>query len=136
MLRVFENRALRRKCGPKTDEVMGEWRKLHIEELNDLYFSPDIFRVIKSRIMIWAEHVTGMERVEVYTEFWWGNMREKDHLEDTGICGRIIFLVLQGVGCGGMGWIDLAQDRDRWRALVNTLTNLRVPHNAGNFLTS
>jgi len=54
---VFENRVLRRIFGPKRDEVMGEWRKLHNEELNDLYSSPNIVRVIKSRRMSWAGHV-------------------------------------------------------------------------------
>jgi len=63
-LRVHENMALRRICGPKRDEVTGERRKLHNEELSDLYYSPDIVRVIKSR-MRWAGHVVGMERVEV-----------------------------------------------------------------------
>ena len=59
-LRVFENRALRRIFGPKRDGVTGEWRKLHNEELNDLYCSPNIVRVIKSRRMRWAEHVARM----------------------------------------------------------------------------
>ena len=63
-LRVFENRVLRRIFGPKRDEVTGEWRKLHNEELNDLYCSPNIFRVIKSRRMRWPGHVasTGYSR--------------------------------------------------------------------------
>jgi hypothetical protein len=56
-LRVFENRVLRRIFGPKTDEVTGEWRKLHSEELNALYSSPNVIQVIKSRIMRWAGHV-------------------------------------------------------------------------------
>jgi len=58
--RVFDNRVLRRIFGPKRDEVKGEWRKLHNEELNDLYCSPNIVRVIKSRIMRWAGHVARM----------------------------------------------------------------------------
>jgi len=68
-LKVFENSMLRRKFGPKRDEVRREWRKLHIEELNDLYFSPNIVRVIKSRKKRWAGHVARMGRGEVYTRF-------------------------------------------------------------------
>jgi len=73
-LRVFENRVLRRMFGPKRDEVTGEWRKLHNEELNDLYCSPNIFRMIKSTRMRWAGHVARMGRGEAYTGFWWGNL--------------------------------------------------------------
>jgi hypothetical protein len=57
---VFENRVLRRTFGPKRDGVTGEWRRLHNEELNDLYSSPNIIRVIKSRRMKWARHVARM----------------------------------------------------------------------------
>ena len=78
-LRVFENRVLRRIFGPKRDEVTGEWRKLHNEELNNLYSSPNIVRLIKSRRMRWAEHVARMGRGELCTGFWWGNLREGDH---------------------------------------------------------
>ena len=87
---MFENRALRRIFGPKRDEVTGEWRELHNEELNDLYCSPNIFRVIKSRRMRWAGHVvcTG-GRGGVYTGFSWGNLRERDHLRP-GVNRRII----------------------------------------------
>ena len=83
---MFENRVLRRILGPKRDEVTGEWRKLHNEEL-DLYSSPNIFRVIKSRRMRWAGHVARMGRRKAYTGFWWGNLRERDHLEDPGVNG-------------------------------------------------
>jgi hypothetical protein len=78
-LRVFERRVLRRIFGPRRDEVRGEVRKLHNEELNDLYCSPDIVGVIKSRIMRWAGHVERIGRGEVYTGFWWGNLRERGH---------------------------------------------------------
>ena len=87
---MFKNRVLRRIFGPTKDEVTGEWRKLHNEELNDLYSSPNIVRVIKSRRMRWAGHVMRMGKRYAYTKFWWGNRRERDHLEDPGIDGRII----------------------------------------------
>jgi hypothetical protein len=80
---------LRRIFGPKTDEVAGEWRELHNEELNDLYSSPNIFRVIKSRRMRWAGHVASTGNRKVCTGFWWGKMRERDNLEVPGVDGRI-----------------------------------------------
>ena len=69
MLRVFENRVLRRIFGPRRDEVTGEWGKLHNEELNDLY-SPKTVRVINSRRMRWAGNVARMGRGQAYTGFW------------------------------------------------------------------
>jgi len=77
-LTVFENRVLRKIFGPKRDELTGEWRKLHNEEQNDLYCSPNIVRVITSRRMRWAGHVAHMGKGEVYTGFCWGNLRERD----------------------------------------------------------
>ena len=91
-LRVFENRVLRRIFGPKRDEVTGEWRKLHNDELNDLYCSSNILRVIKSRRMRWAGLVARLGRGEACTGFWWGNLREGDHLGDRGADGRIILI--------------------------------------------
>jgi hypothetical protein len=72
------------------DGVTGEWRKLHNEELNDLYCSPTIVRVIKSRRMRWAGHVALMGMGETCTGFWWGNLRERENWGDPGVDGRII----------------------------------------------
>jgi len=76
-LRVFGNRMLRRTFGPKRDEVTGEWRKLYNGELNDMYCSPNIVRVIKSRRMRWAGHVACMEKRTDYTGLWWGNLKKE-----------------------------------------------------------
>jgi hypothetical protein len=78
ILRVFENMVLRRISGPRRDEVTGEWRRLHNEELNGLYSSPNIVRVTKSRRMRWAGHVARMvEERGGLIGSWWGNQREK-----------------------------------------------------------
>jgi len=70
-----------------------------------------------------------MEAVEVHTWFWWGDLREGDHLQDPGVDGRrkLKWIFKKEVGWGGMDWVDLAQDRDRWRELVNVVMNLLVP---------
>jgi hypothetical protein len=84
-LRVFEKRVLRRIYEPKMDEKR---RKLHNEELNDLYSSPSIIRVMKLRRIRWTVHVARMgERRGVY-RVWWGNLRERDNLKDTSVDGR------------------------------------------------
>ena len=127
-LRVFENRVLWRIFGPKTDGVTVEWRKLHNEELNDLYCSPNIVRVIKSRRIRWAGHVARMGDRRGARRVLIGTPRERDHLEDPGIDWRIILRWIFSMwDVGSWAGLDLAQDRDRWRALVNAVMNLRVP---------
>jgi hypothetical protein len=92
-LRVFENMVLRRIFGPRRDEVTGEWRRLHNEELNDLYSSPNIVRVIKWRRMRWAGHVARVGEERGCIGSWWGNRRERDHCTLYTNCSRSVFSV-------------------------------------------
>jgi len=136
-LRVCENRVLRRIFGPKRDDVTGEWRKLQNEELNDLYCSHIIVRVIKTRRIRWAGHVARMgERRGVYRVLVGKHEGKRSLGRPRSRWENNIKTDLLEVGCSGMDWIELVQDRDRWRALVNAVMNLRVPYNVGNFLTS
>jgi len=89
-LRVFVNRLLKRIFVPKRDEVTGDRRKLHSEELNVLFSPPNTVWVIKSRRMRWARHVARMGGGVMYARFWLENLRERNHLEDPSIDGRII----------------------------------------------
>jgi len=87
---VFENRGLRKIFGPKRDEVTGECRKLHNEDLNDLYSSPNIVRMIKFRRRRWAGHVARMGGEERCIQGFGGENCGRNHLVDTGVDGRII----------------------------------------------
>ena len=127
-LRVFENRVLRRIFGHKRDGVTGEWRKLHNGESDDLYFSPNIVRVIKSRRMRWVGHVARMDEERGVHKVLMGKPDGKRPLgrprrswEDN------IKMDLQEVGRGCGDWMELAHDRDRWQALVRTVMNFQVP---------
>jgi hypothetical protein len=119
---------LRRVFGPKRDKVTGEWRKIYNEKLNFLYSSPNIVRVIKSRRMRWAGRVGHMGEGRGVYRVLVGKPGGKRQLgrprlgwEDN------IKMDFQEIGCGVMDWIELALDRDRWRALVSTVMNFRVP---------
>jgi hypothetical protein len=113
---VFENRVLRRLFGPKREEETGGWRKLHNEELHKLYSSPNIFRMIKSRRMRWAEYVAGMREKKTAYRILRGEAEGKKPL------GRSrrrwvdnIKIDLREIGWDGVDWIELAQDRDSGR---------------------
>ncbi|KAJ4427681.1 hypothetical protein ANN_25330 [Periplaneta americana] len=125
-LRVFENKVLRKIFGAKRDEVTGEWRKLHNTELHALYSSPNIIRNIKSRRLRWAGHIARMGESRNAYRMLVGRPESKRPLgrprrrwEDN------IKMDLREVGYDDRDWINLAQDRDRWRAYVRAAMNLR-----------
>ena len=105
-LRVFENMVLKRIFGPRRDQVTEEWRRLHNEDLNDLYASPNIVLVIKSRRTGWAGHVARMGEVRRCIGSWWENRREGDHWGDLGLDGWII-----------LGWISRRWNVGIWTGL-------------------
>jgi hypothetical protein len=122
---VFENRVLRRICGPKRDEVTE--KKLHDEELRDMCSSPSVSRIIKSRRMRWAAHVARREEKRNAYRLLLGK------LDGKGPLGRSrrrlvdnIWMDLGGVEWCDVDWICLAQDRNKWRARVNSVLKLLV----------
>jgi hypothetical protein len=124
---VFENRVLRRIFGPKRDEVTGEWRKLPNKEPRYLYSSPSIIRIKEARRMSWVGHLTRMEEKRNAYRLIVGKPerrrplgRSRQRWLDNS---RMDFVE---VGWGD-DWIGLARDKDRWRALVNSVLNLWIP---------
>jgi hypothetical protein len=127
---VFENRALRRIFGAKRDEVTGGWRKLHNEEHHNLYISPSIIRIFKSRRKRWREHVAQMGDKRNAYRILVGKPEGKRPLgrpRHSSVGNTNTKMDLGELGCGVNDWINLAQDRGQWRAPVNTVMNIRVP---------
>jgi hypothetical protein len=127
-LRVSENRVMRKIFGPKKDKVTREWRKLHNEELNDLYSSPNILWVIKLRTFRRVGHVASMGEMRgVYSVL----VEKPEGMRPLGRPQRRweynIKMDLQKVVRGSMNWTDVAQDRDRWQRLLNAVMNLQLP---------
>jgi hypothetical protein len=102
----------------KNDEVTGVWRKPHNEELNDLYTTSYVIRVIKSKIMSWARDVARYGGTEIRAGFWWGNLRESDHMGDSGLDEKIILRRNFTKFGRGMDWIDLTHGVEKWQAFV------------------
>jgi hypothetical protein len=125
---VFENRVLRRIFGSKRDEVTGEWRKLHNEELRDLYSSPSIIRMITSRRIRWAGRVARMGEKRNAYRLLVGKPEGKRPLgRPRRRCVDNIKMDLGEMEWGGVDWIGLAKYNNRWRALVNSVLNIRFP---------
>jgi hypothetical protein len=127
-LLTFRGEPILRMFGPKRGEMTGEWRKLHNEELRDLYSSPNIMRIIKLRRMRWVGHVARMGEKRTSYRLLVG---KPDGMKPLGRPRRRwvdnIRLDLGEVGWGDVDWIGLAKERNRWRALVNSVLNLLVP---------
>jgi hypothetical protein len=124
-LRLFENRVLRRIFGPKRYEVTGGWRKLHKEELSDLYCSPSISRMIKSRWMMrWARNVTRICEKRNSCRLLVGKTDGRRQLGRPR--RRWVDNIKMDLAGGGVDWIGLTQDRDKRRALMNAVMNILV----------
>jgi hypothetical protein len=125
---VFENRVLRGIFGPKSDEVTRGWRKLHNEELHNLYSSPIIIRIIKSRRIRRAGNIARMgKKRNAYTILVEKPEGNRQLGRPSHRWGDNIKIDLREIVWGSTDWIDLAQDRGQWRAVVNVVMNLWVP---------
>jgi hypothetical protein len=123
---LLTGRLVRRIFRPKSEED-GSWRKLHNVELHNLYSSPNVIRVIKSRRMRWMGHVTRMREERGVYRVLVGRPEGKSPLGRSRRRWEYnIKLYLREIGIDGANWIRLAQDRVQWRAFVNTVMKLRV----------
>jgi hypothetical protein len=124
-LSVFENRELRRIFGSKRGEVAEDWRRLHNEELHNLYSSPNVIRVIKSRVVRWAGHVEHLVEMRNAYKILVGKAEGKrPHRRCRRRWEDNIKTDLREIVWEGVDWIHLAQDRDQWRALMSTVTSI------------
>jgi hypothetical protein len=123
---VFGNRVLRRIFVPKRDEVTGDWRKLHNEKLHKLYSAPNPIRMMKSWSIRWAEHIARMGAMS-NTQFCLESHGNRQLGRPRRKWEGNIKTDLTEIGSKSVDWIHLPQDRDRWRAVVNTVMNLGVP---------
>jgi hypothetical protein len=125
---MFGNRVLRRIFGNKREEMTGGWRRLHNEELHNLYASQNIIKVIKSRKMRWVGHVARIgEMRNVYNILVGKSEGKRPRLRPIKRWEYDIRTDLMERGWEGVNWMCLAQDRDKWRAHANMVMNLRVP---------
>jgi hypothetical protein len=123
---VFVNRVLRRIFGPRR-EVIWAWGKLHNRARHNFKFSQSILRMTsEAGEMGWACS-TNEGRPGIHISYWWVGQKERDHWEDQGVWAYNIEMDARVRELGGMDWIDLAQDRDRWKAVLITVMNFRVP---------
>jgi acyl-CoA hydrolase len=126
-LRASENRVLRGIFGPKREEVARGWRRLHNEELHNLYTLPNVIRVIKLRRMRWVGHVVGMGEMKNVYNILVTNPEEKGPVERPRCrWDDNIEINLRETVWKAVDWIHLAQDRDHLQVIVNTTMNLRV----------
>ena len=115
------------------NQGLGHFHHHHVSALRSILLGLQVSNLTKYYS---GDKIDKNEMGVVQTGFWWGDLRERDHLQDLDVDGRVVLKWIFKKSNGVMGWIYLAQDRDRWQALVNAVMNFRFPYNVGNFLIS